>query len=249
VCVCVRFQVEGGGGVPSNSCAHKNITPLFLSQLASTDGTAAATELANALIQHECVRKGESVWGGELGAACVCYVPYPPPSLSPAPRSSLPALPLGPLDDLPRLRASMAVALISSAAAALTALQSAAAAAAAAAAAMASAAASLTDAPPPPLPTPVFACLGLPALAGCLQRAAGALAEDAEGRRRVVAALAALTPPPPPAPTPRKRGRPVGVALRNQLTVCVLAWRGAPASGGGAVAAEIEAVAAEMVGF
>jgi hypothetical protein len=78
VCVCVRFQVEGGGGVPSNSCAHKNITPLFLSQLASTDGTAAATELANALIQHECVRKGESV-GGENWAQRACAMCLTPP--------------------------------------------------------------------------------------------------------------------------------------------------------------------------
>ena len=149
---------------------------------------------------------------------------------------------LGPLHTVPKLRATMAASLLRSTAVAATALRAAAAASGAAATALAGAAASLAGAPPAPAPTPVFACLGMPALAACLQRAAAALADDADTRRRVVAAFDSLTPP---GATEARTGD----ALRNAVTVCVVAWKAAPGTSGGGPAAEVAAVVAEMEGF
>lgn len=151
-------------------------------------------------------------------------------------------MPLGPLHAVPKLRRMLAASLLRTANAALTSLRAAAAMSAAAAAALSGTAASLAAAPPPPAPTPVFACLGMPALASCFQRAADALADDAATRARVVAALESLTPPD----GCELRS---GEALRNALTVCVVAWKAAPGTADGAPAAEVAAVVAEMDGF
>ena len=149
---------------------------------------------------------------------------------------------LGPLHAAPKLRSCMAACLLRSATVAAAALRAAATASASAAAALADAAASLADAPPPPAPTPVFACLGMPALAACLQRAAAALTDDADTRSRVVAAFDSLKPP-------NATEARIGDALRNALTVCVVAWKAAPGTSGGGAAAEVAAVVAEMEGF
>lgn len=151
-------------------------------------------------------------------------------------------MPLGPLSTIPKLRSTLAATLLRSAHAALAQLRAAAAASAAAAAALAETAAAMAAAPPPPAPTPVFACLGMPALASCFDRAAAALADDAATRTRVVAAFESLLPP-------AGADQRAGDALRNAVTVCVVAWKAAPGTAGGGAAAEVAAVAAEMDGF
>lgn len=196
-------------------------------------------------------------------------------SLSPR---SLPFLELGALDHLSRdLLPRATLALRAKASSARAELFSAVEASAAAAGLLEGAAASLERGVPSiPIPVPVFASLGLPALAGCFRRAASAQREELERvRRRAVSAADAAV-----AEWRREGGATTGrkktstpsnhvsstssssssassseavERLRSRLTVVIAAWKlqallgpGAPEGGKAAVGAAGAGVAAEL---
>lgn len=144
----------------------------------------------------------------------------------------------------------------------------------AAAASLESAASSLEGGIAAALPVPVFASLGLPAIAGCFRRAAELHREEFERiRKRVVAAADAAVKEwrwegakaKKKASSASSCGSSESVnRLRSRLTVIISAWKlqallgpgvtvtggkASVGSAGAAVAAELASVSAEMEGF
>lgn len=200
-------------------------------------------------------------------------------SLSPLPsikhHSSLTSLQLGALQPLrDELLPRAALALRRRASAARDRVAAAAAASAAAAALLEGAAASLEAGTASALPVPVFASLGLPAIAGCFRRAAEPHGRELERVRGSVVAVADAAVDEWRREARKERtGREsssspsaakIEARLRSRLTVVIAAWKlqallgpGVAASGGKAavgsagagVAAELACVTAEMEGF
>ena len=159
-----------------------------------------------------------------------------------------------------------ALALRNRASAAREGLVSAAEASSSAAALLDCAAASLEGGVSSALPVPVFASLGLPAIAGCFRRAAEPHKKELKRvREKVVAAAdAAVDEWRKSGKTAMKNSSAAIERLRSRLTVVISAWKlqallgpGVVVSGGKAsvgsagagVAAELASVAAEMEGF